>query len=204
MTQGQAETSTSNVIASQISTAYTSTYTLIDSGASYSFVFASFIKKLDMVPELPDDVCSISLSSREKLTSRFIFKVVPIKIVGRELPIDLIFLETVDYDVIFGMDWLSKPNAIIFCKKKKVVFQPSEEETFQYKGTPRGSKWSMILEMKTSRMLTKGYVEYLASIVDTMKKVKTELSDVHVATNFRMCFQKICQDYHQIEKLSSR
>ena len=52
----------------------------------------------------------------------------------------MIVLEIVDYDVVLSMDWLSEYNATIFCKRKKEVFQPSERETFEYKGTPRGSK----------------------------------------------------------------
>ena len=77
-------------MAGQISIAHTSAYNLIDSGASNSFVSASFTKNLDMVPKLLDDVCNISLPSKEKLTSRFSFKVIPIKIIGGELPADLI------------------------------------------------------------------------------------------------------------------
>ena len=41
------------------------------------------------------------------------------KVTGRRLPVDLIVLEMVDYDVILGMDWLSKYNATIFCRKKR-------------------------------------------------------------------------------------
>ena len=99
------------------------------------------------------------------------FKEVPIKVTGREFPVDLIVLETVDYDVILGIDWLSKYNATIFCRRKKVVFQLSEGEMFEYKGTPRGSKWPIVSAIKASRMLLKGCVGYLARIVDTTKKV---------------------------------
>ena len=89
-----------------------------------------------MVPELLNEVCVISLPLGENLTSRFSFKVIPIKIAGRESPIDLIVLEMLDHDIILGMDRLSKYSATIFSSKKKVVFRPSEEETFEYKGTP--------------------------------------------------------------------
>ena len=92
--------SNSIVIVGQFSIAYTSAHTLIDSRASHSFVSASFIKKLDMVPELLDDVCNISLSLGKKLPSRFSFKVEPVKITRRELPVVLRVLELVDYDVI--------------------------------------------------------------------------------------------------------
>ena len=93
-------------------------------------------------------------------------------------------LEMVDYDVILGMDWLSNYNATIFCRRKKVVFEPSEGKVFKYKGTPRGSKWPVVSAMKASRMLIKGCVGYLVSIVDTMKKVVTELVDAHVVCEF--------------------
>ena len=47
-------------------------------------------------------------------------------------------------------------------------------------GTPRGSKWLVVSELKASRMLLKGYVRYLASIMDTTRKVVIELGDVPV------------------------
>ena len=65
LTQREAEPRTSNVVAGQISIAYTSTFTLIDSGSSHSFVSASFIKKLDMVPEILDEVCYFFAFRRE-------------------------------------------------------------------------------------------------------------------------------------------
>ena len=54
---------------------------------------------------------------------------------GRELFTDLIVMEMQGYDVIIGMDWLSKSNATIGCKKKRVMFQPPKEEQFVYVGT---------------------------------------------------------------------
>ena len=128
------------MVAAQISIAHTSAYTLINFGASHLFVSAFFVKKLDMVPDLLDEVCVISQPSGDNLTSQFSFIVGPVKITGRELPIDLIVLEMVDYDVILGIDWLSKYNATIFCRRENVVFHPSEEETFEYNSTPQGSK----------------------------------------------------------------
>ena len=97
LTQGEADVGTSQVVAGRISIAHTSTYTLIDSGASHSFVFALFVKKLDMEPVLLDEACIVSLPSGENLTLRFVFKEVLVRVAGRELPIDLIVLEMVDY-----------------------------------------------------------------------------------------------------------
>ena len=90
LTQGEAKAGTSKVVAGQISIAHTSAYTLIDFGASYSFVSATFVKKLDMVPDFLDEMCIASLPLGENLSSRFSFKVVPHKVAGRELLVDLI------------------------------------------------------------------------------------------------------------------
>ena len=72
---------------------------------------------------LLEEVCVVSLLSRENLTSRCSFEEVPVKVIGRRLPIDLIVLGMVDYDLIIlktveysmvqGMGWLSKYNATI-------------------------------------------------------------------------------------------
>ena len=129
LSQGEAKAGTSKVVASQISIVHISAYTLIDSGASHLFVSVTFVNKLDIVPDLLDEMCIVSLPSGENLTSQFSFKVVLIKVAGRELSVDLIVLE-IDYDVILGMDWLSKYNATIFCRRKKVVFQSSEGKIF--------------------------------------------------------------------------
>ena len=107
LTQGEADVGTSQVVAGQ-----------------KVFVFALFVRKLDIEPTLLDEACIVSLPSGENLTSIFVFKEVPVRLVGRELPVDLIVLDMVDYDVILGMDWWSRYNAAIFCRRKKVVFQP--------------------------------------------------------------------------------
>ena len=130
------------------------------------------------------EVCVVSLPSGETLTSRFSFKEVPIKVARRELPVDLTVLKMVDYDVILGMDCLSKYNATILCRRKKVVFHPYEGEVFEYECTPRGIKWLLVSTMKASKMLLKGCIGYLANIVDTMKKVVTDLADVRVVCKF--------------------
>ena len=104
LTQREANPSTSKMVVGQISIVHTSAYTLIDSRALHSFMSANFVKKLDMVLDLLDEMCIISLTSGENLTSQFGFKVVLIKIAGRELPVDLMVLEMVDYDMILGMD----------------------------------------------------------------------------------------------------
>ena len=64
------------------------------------------------------------------MTSTHGLSVVPVRISGRELYGDLIILDMPDYDVILGMDFLSKYGASIECRKWRVVFQPEAEAKF--------------------------------------------------------------------------
>ena len=64
------------------------------------------------------------------------------------------------------------------------MFQPSAGEVSKCKGTPRGSKWLVVSALKVSRMQLEGCVRYLASIIDTIKKVVIELADVRVICRF--------------------
>ena len=53
------------MVAGQIFIAHTSAYALIDSGASYSFVYVLFVKKLDMEPVLLNEVYCFSAFGKE-------------------------------------------------------------------------------------------------------------------------------------------
>ena len=46
----------------------------------------------------------------------------------RELFEDLIVLDMDEYEIILGMDWLSKYHAKIDCRKKIVVFHPLDTD----------------------------------------------------------------------------
>jgi len=48
---------------------------------------------------------------------------VGVSLAGYETKIDLIPLELQDFDIILGIDWLSKYKALIDCYEKTVTFQ---------------------------------------------------------------------------------
>ncbi|XP_073119681.1 uncharacterized protein [Henckelia pumila] len=58
---------------------------------------------------------SVSLPSGEELSSNLIIRECSIQMQGHELHADLIVLNMVDFDVIIGMDWLSRHEATIDC-----------------------------------------------------------------------------------------
>ncbi|TXG48131.1 hypothetical protein EZV62_027425 [Acer yangbiense] len=97
--------------------------------------------------------------------------------------LDLIILDMHDFNIIFGMDWLSAYRANVKCFEKEVVFNPSGEHYFSFVGISLGSLPWLIPSLQAHKYIRKGVVGYLASVMDT-KKNGVELSDVLVVNEF--------------------
>ena len=68
----------------------------------------------------------------------------------RELCADLVILNMTDYDVILGMDFLSKYGIMIDCKAT-VGFNPPGEEKFTFFGDKCGSQKMFISAIQARR-----------------------------------------------------
>jgi len=60
---------------------------------------------------------------------------VKIQIMGREFCANPIVLESGGIDVILGMGWLTKYDAVIHCAKKSVLLTSSAGERFEFVAT---------------------------------------------------------------------
>ena len=107
---------------------------LIDSGATHSFASLKSMRRLEKLFEQLDVKYSVSLPSWESMNSGQILHGCTILVDGRELYVDLIALDMIDYEVILIIDWLSKYYTSNDCMKKIVTFQPPEEEELLFIG----------------------------------------------------------------------
>ncbi|XP_060974152.1 uncharacterized protein LOC133039308 [Cannabis sativa] len=133
ITQAEAEASPS-VVSGQIPMANTTCKVLFDSGATHSFIASTIVNHINAPSELFTMGFGTMLPSGEVVISRNWLRGIPVRIDGRELFVDLIVLDLFDFDVILGMDFLTKYGASIDCKQKKVVFTPEDGETFEFRG----------------------------------------------------------------------
>lgn len=62
---------------------------------------------------------------------------------------NLIILDMYDYDIILGMDFLTKYNAIIECRKQKFTFRLGNRDEFSFEGEPHPKRKAIISSMKT-------------------------------------------------------
>ena len=56
---------------------------------------------------------------------------------NKDFPVDLIVLGIHDFDIILGMDWLSRHKAILDCYKKEVRLVRLEEPGVIFRGIRR-------------------------------------------------------------------
>jgi hypothetical protein len=104
---------------------------LFDSGASHSFVAASFVQKYNQPLSMLKNQMIVS-SPGGDMHARHMCSKVSILISGVEFLANLKVLESKGIDVILGMDWLSKKNGLINCAKKAVRLIPSSGKELKY------------------------------------------------------------------------
>ena len=96
-----------------------------------------------------------------------VYKNCPIIIHDQELYADLITLTFPEFDLILGMDLLSKHQAIIDCDKKTVVLRCSNQSEVIVHGVRYSPMSNVISAMQARRLLRKGCEAFLALVLDS-------------------------------------
>ena len=88
-----------------------------------------------------------------------------------------------NFDIVLGMDWLSKHRATLDFYKKEVRLVRPEEPGVIFRGIRREIAPNLINAMTASKMLRKGYRSYLAFVVDRRQE-GTRLEDIPIVKEF--------------------
>ncbi|GJS16031.1 putative reverse transcriptase domain-containing protein [Tanacetum coccineum] len=108
--------------------------TLFDSGADYSFVSTTFIPLLDIEPSNLGFTYEIENASGQLVEISKVIRGCKIEIEGHIFDIDLIPFGHESFDVIVGMDWLSRHRAELVCHEKVVRIRLPHGETLRVLG----------------------------------------------------------------------
>ena len=158
-----------DVIVGNFNTFDTLIHALIDPGLTHYYVCTS-IPSLDSIPKNENgyDILVTNQLGHNVVVNR-VYRGCPIKIREYEFPRDLIELSFREFDVILGMDWLSRHQVVVDCRMKRVTLRtPSGEEvTFIDK---RSNHLSNVISAAIARtMVLKMCEAYSAYAVDTEK-----------------------------------
>lgn len=165
MTQQEAEDD-SGTMSGMLSVCDVPAFTLFDTGATHSFMSAKFHAIVGQKKEHVDEPLEISLPSGKTIVTDSMVKNVGVDIGGKDFSADLYVLNMKDFDVILGMDWLSKHRASIKCQEREITLKLPEDKEIKYYGTKTKTVPRVVSAMKALKMMKKGNCQgYLVSMV---------------------------------------
>ena len=107
---------------------------LFDSGASHSFISAQFVAKYGIpVHSMPRTM--LVNSPRGNMRAMYQCLGVEIQIMGRECDGNPIVLESNGIDIIRGIGWLTKYDAVIQCARRSMLLTNTVGEWFEFMAT---------------------------------------------------------------------
>ena len=115
-----------------LTVANSNAYILFDSGATHSFISTAHANQLERAKDRISQTFRTSLPSGDVLVSTHWLHAVLVRVANKELYVDLIILDMYDYEIILGMDFLTKYNATIKCRKKRVTFRHGNGDEFSF------------------------------------------------------------------------
>ncbi|XP_073045807.1 uncharacterized protein [Primulina eburnea] len=178
MTQEEADDAT-EVVSGTIFIQQVPAYVLFDCGATHTFMSKRFSKKLGRKPHKLTEPFRIDTPTSRAIETDEIYRDCKISISDQTFSADLIQLIMVDFDIILGMDWLAKNNAIVDCKEKKVrLITPNQEEVV-YQGKSKERK-SLLSASQAWRAMKSGEDTYMAMISEVKGEVELKLEDIPI------------------------
>ncbi|GJZ10068.1 putative reverse transcriptase domain-containing protein, partial [Tanacetum coccineum] len=167
---------------------------LFNSGADKSFVLTTFSALLDVILSSLDVSYAVELAERRVAKTNTILRGCTLGFLVHPFDIDLILVELGSVDVIVGMDWLSRYDAVIVYDEK-VVRILYGDEVLEIQGDRCNvgikSRLSIISCTKTQKYINKGCLVFLAQVTENEAEDMSEgklLEDVPIVRDFLEVF----------------
>ena len=162
-------------------------YTLVDLGATHSFASRPFLDCFHIETQPLEGRMRVFLPTGDSLVSDRVGRDSRVLIREQEFPANLMALDMRDFDVVLGIDWLSRHRATVDCYKKEVKLHRPGKLEVKFRGIRRELSSSMISTMVAQRMLRKGCQGYLAYVVEIWKE-GTLVDEIPVVREFSDVF----------------
>ena len=156
---------------------------LIDPGSTHSYVCIEHVfDKIPAVEQLAYDMHVTNLLGHS-VSMNSLYINCPIVIHARAFLADLITLPFREFDLILGMDRLSKHQAIVDCGQKTVVLRCSDQSKVIVQGIISDTMSNVISATQARRLMRKGYETFLVMILDS-KRDQVDVEKIPVVREF--------------------
>ncbi|KAI3676048.1 hypothetical protein L1987_85644 [Smallanthus sonchifolius] len=160
---------------------------LFDTGADRSFISRELSSQLETNPTLIEHHYTVEIADGKVIEATHILKGCQLELSGHKLDIDLMPVTLDSFDIIVGMDWLSKNQAEIICSDKIVRIPLPSGEFLSVQGERSGAVMGIISFMKAQKCLRKGHTAILVLVADKSTEEK-KLEDIPIVREFPEVF----------------
>ncbi|GKE48456.1 putative reverse transcriptase domain-containing protein, partial [Tanacetum coccineum] len=193
---------------------------LFDTGADRSFISTTYTALIYITPTTLKNRYDVELADVKIIGGNTIIRGCTLNFMNHPFNIDLMPVLLGSFDVIIGMDWLTKYHGVIICDEK-IVRVPFEGEMLIFQGNGNNQKEESQLNIisctKAQEYLSKGCDVFLAHITTKEAKDKSEgkrLKDVPIVkdfpedlpapTHYRLAPSKMKELAEQLQELSDK
>ncbi|GJW30863.1 putative reverse transcriptase domain-containing protein [Tanacetum coccineum] len=159
---------------------------LFDSGADRSFISISLASKLNIPSITIDTFYDIEMADENLVSTNTVFKGCTLTLLNQPFKIDLMPIKLGSFDVVIGMEWLSKYHAKILCDEK-VVHIPINGETLIIRGDRSKTRLNLISCIKNERYISRGCQVFMIQVMEK-KSDERRLEDIPVVKEFPNVF----------------
>ena len=194
------EKSTAGMVSGILSLINKSVYVLFDTGAMFSVMsenLAEHLRKFESPIESPI-LITTPLGGSVCVLSEF--KSCPLTIGDHIREVTLLPIKMKHFDIILGMDWLSKHQATIDCNSKKIFFGDKDRPEFIYQGTEPDPETTTISSLKVESFTLQSE-GYLVSLQES-REVPPKFENIPVVNEFPDVFLMNLPEFHRKEKLN--
>ncbi|WRX09990.1 Reverse transcriptase domain - like 10 [Theobroma cacao] len=156
---------------------------LFDPGATHSFISPCFASRLGRDHVRREEQLVVFTPLKEIFVAEWEYESCVVRVKDKDTLVNLVVLDTLDFDVILGMDWLSPRHASVDCYHKLVRFDFPGESSFSIQGDRSNAPTNLISVISARRLIRQGCIGYLAVVRDTQVKVGN-VSQVSVVKEF--------------------
>ncbi|GJT74255.1 putative reverse transcriptase domain-containing protein [Tanacetum coccineum] len=156
-------------------------YVVTPSGNN-SFISISLAFKLNSLYITIDTFYDIEMADGNLVSTNTVIKGFTLTLLNQPFEIDLMPIKLGSFDVVIGIDWLSKYHAKIL-SDEKVVHIPINGETLIIRGDQSKTRLNLISCIKTERYISRGCQVFMIQVMEN-KSDEKRLEDFPVVKEF--------------------
>ena len=144
---------------------------LFDSGADKSFVSTTFAPLLNIAPSKLNTTFEVEMADINLIGTNTVMRDCTIILQEKPFPIDLMPIPLGSFDVVIGIDWLSRHRARILYDEKTVHI-PLNDRTLIVHGDKSKTRYGIISYIRMVKYMNEGYQVFMAHVTENKSKKK--------------------------------